>query len=74
MSLYEEFISLLNRIEELLPIVPNVKQYEINRIKWLRYKMELYSGQFDYLSRYYKHMIPQLKLYLKELQSTIQVA
>lgn len=74
MSRHDRFFNLLSDIGYYLGIVPDATRYEINRILEIYRKVDLYSGNFDYLDRYYKFMIPQLELYLKQLKSQVQIA
>ena len=74
MSRHDRFFNLLSDIGYYLDIVPDATLREINRIVEIYRKVYLYSGNFDYLDRYYKFMIPQLELYLKQLKSQVQIA
>ena len=74
MSRHDRFFNLLLDIGYYLGRVPDVTLREINRIIEIYRKVDLYSGNFDYLDRYYKFMIPQLELYLKQLKSQVQIA
>lgn len=74
MSRHDRFFNLLSDVGYYLGIVPDATMYEINRILEIYRKVDLYSGNFDYLDRYYKFMIPQLELYLKQLKSQVQIA
>ena len=74
MSRHDRFFNLLSDIGYYLGRVPDATMHEINRILEIYRKVDLYSGNFDYLDRYYKFMIPQLELYLKQLKSQVQLA
>ena len=74
MSRHDRFFNLLSDIGYYLGRVPDATMHEINRILEIYRKVDLYSGNFDYLDRYYKFMIPQLELYLKQLKSQAQLA
>lgn len=74
MSRHDRFFNLLSDVGYYLGIVPDATLNEINRIVEIYRKVDLYSGNFDYLDRYYKFMIPQLELYLKQLKSQVQIA
>jgi len=74
MSRHDRFFNLLSDIGYYLGRVPGATMHEINRILEIYRKVDLYSGNFDYLDRYYKFMIPQLELYLKQLKSQVQIA
>lgn len=74
MSRHDRFFNLLSDIGYYLGRVPDATMHEINRILEIYRKVDLYSGNFDYLDRYYKFTIPQLELYLKQLKSQVQIA
>ena len=74
MSRHDRFFNLLSDIGYYLGRVPDATLGEINRIIEIYCKVDLYSENFDYLDRYYKFMIPQLELYLKQLKSQVQIA
>lgn len=74
MSRHDRFFNLLSDIGYYLGRVPDTTLREINRIVEIYRKVDLYSGNFDYLDRYYKFMMPQLELYLKQLKSQVRIA
>ena len=53
MSRHDRFFNLLSDIGYYLGIVPDATLREINRIVEIYRKVDLYSGNFDYLDRYY---------------------
>lgn len=74
MSRHDRFFNLLYEVGYYLGIVPDAKLHEFNRLTDIYNNVNIHRGDFDYLDRYYKFMIPQLELYLKQLKSQVQLA